>query len=249
MKRPVFKSGCDLTCKVCGVSTPRNSNKQLYCPTCSAEVSKSRYLGAAAGKRRAAVKTASRIAGEARNGAGRVGWTPADVGTDLEWSVRVSVPFTYSFSKNAVWSTAKGGHVFMRAKSRTARGMVTDVLRSSMASAGIVAVEAKVYVDIFVQKSNHKGDAINVIDVVCDGIKDAIGVDDRWFCIKAVDWEIVKSDPRIFIGVGQATLEHHRVCSYCGAILPLGHFNKRKNNHLGVDRVCRSCKSTAKVIE
>jgi len=62
--------------------------------------------------------------------------------------------------------------------------------------------KAKVYVDIVVFKPNHKSDAINMIDGVCDAIKEVIPVDDRYYGVWC-DWEIDKENPRLEIRVWQ----------------------------------------------
>ncbi|MCC7541926.1 MAG: RusA family crossover junction endodeoxyribonuclease [Deltaproteobacteria bacterium] len=175
-------------------------------------------------------------------GDGTIAWAPAEVGVGMAWHVRVAIPFDYGLSKNAVWSSARGGgHVFMRQRARAARAHLAKTLRSALGERR--PVEAKVFVDIFVQKPDQRGDAINVVDVVCDGVKDAVGVDDRWFALRAVDWEVVKSgSPTIWVGVGQVATEHQRICSYCGRALPLVAFNKAKSLPLGVGRECRECR-------
>ena len=93
---------------------------------------------------------------------------------------------------------------------------------------GISVVQNKVWIDILAQKPNHKGDAINVVDLVCDAIQEGCGVDDRWFCIRHLDWEIVKSNPRLFIGIGQASDVPVQVCSSCGVALPFECFTKER---------------------
>lgn len=106
----------------------------------------------------------------------------------------------------------------------------------------------KVWIDILVQKPNHRGDAINVVDLVCDAVKDAVPVDDRWFCIRRLDWEIVKDDPQLIIGIGQETTEDAQVCSFCGQIKPLDAFNKDKRQSLGVGHECRECRSAGRLL-
>jgi Holliday junction resolvase RusA-like endonuclease len=188
----------------------------------------------------AARQSAKLLAGLERKGEGSITWSAADMDIDWAWKATTWVPFTYGLSKNAVWSMAGGGgHMFMRKKAAAARAEITTAVKRAMA--GRQAVEAKVYIEIFVQKSNQRGDAINVVDVVCDGIKDALGIDDRWFCIRGLDWEVVKANPRIFIGVSQEAEEHHRVCSYCGAIKPHSEFGKNKAVAHGVSRMCKTC--------
>ena len=110
-------------------------------------------------------------------------------------------------------------------------------------------VHNKVWIDILVQKPNHKGDAVNVVDLVCDAVKDAIDrVDDRWFCIRRLDWQIVKGDPRLFVGVGQDSDEDCQVCSYCGQIKPLPEFNAARNQPLGVGRECKACRRAGRLL-
>lgn len=173
-------------------------------------------------------------------------WNPNEIGADLSWLVRVSVPFTYSLSKNAVWSMG-GTHVYSRKKATRARQVVRDRVAEAIRNRGIVPVQSKVFVDIFVQKPDHKGDAINVIDSVCDGVKDAIGIDDRWFALRGLDWEIVKhGSPRVVIGVGQESEENRQVCSMCGRIQLLEMFAKHRGTPMGRARDCRECQSAAK---
>jgi uncharacterized Zn-finger protein len=100
----------------------------------------------------------------------------------------------------------------------------------------------KVWIDIFVQKPDHRGDAINFVDLIADAIKVAIGIDDRWFSIRRVDWQIVKENPRIFIGIGQQDLFDSKICSYCGRILPEKNFSKS-------GRECRECTSQKKFMK
>ena len=100
----------------------------------------------------------------------------------------------------------------------------------------------KIWLDILVQKPDHRGDAVNVVDLVCDGIKRGIGVDDRWFCIRRLDWQIEKHDPLLLIGIRQKATENCLVCPHCGAIKPFSEFNKAKHNPMGVGGECRDCR-------
>ncbi len=147
---------------------------------------------------------------------------------------RVAVPFDYCMSKNGLWSNNKKGHVFIRKEMRSARDVISLAVKSAMNRDGWRLYTGKVWIDLLVQKPNHRGDAINVLDLICDAVKDAIGIDDRWFSIRRLDWEIVKRDPRIYIGVSQEITEDHRVCSCCGAARPLAMF-------AGSRRECAIC--------
>lgn len=159
----------------------------------------------------------------------------------MKYLVRVKVPFSYSFSKNAIYSLRKNGHIYLRKEAINIRDALTWEIIA--ASKGHKWKQNKVWLDILVQKPNHKGDAINVVDTVCDAVKRAIKVDDRWFCIRRLDWQIVKKKPQLVVGVGQEEDEDKQVCSYCGRILPLTAFTKNKFDILGVGRECKECRT------
>ena len=162
------------------------------------------------------------------------------------WIMRVAVPFTYAASKNHIYARRRSGHVFLRRESKAKRAEITAAIRAGLVDRRVA--HNKVWLDVLVQKPDHYGDAINVIDLVCDAVKDAVPVDDRWFCIRRLDWEIVKEDPQLIIGIGQDSLEDAQVCSYCGQIKPLTAFNKAKNRPLGVGRECRECRRVGRLL-
>lgn len=166
---------------------------------------------------------------------------------ELIWMLRVMVPFTYAASKNHIYASRKTGHVFLRSESRAKRTEISLAIREGLGDRKVA--HNKVWIDILVQKPNHSGDAINVIDLVCDAIKDVIPVDDRWFCIRRVDWEIIKDDPQLIVGIGQATTEDAQVCSYCGQIKPLNAFTRDKGRPLGVGSECRECRRNGRQMQ
>ena len=120
------------------------------------------------------------------------------------------------------------------------REQITTELKVALAGRRIA--HNKVWIDILVQKPNHKGDAVNVIDLVCDAVKDALPVDDRWFCIRRLDWEICKGDGQLILGVGQDSDTDCQVCSYCGRIKPFTEFNAARHQPLGIGRECKECR-------
>lgn len=241
-----------IECKQCGSVVPRTGPGQLYCVTCSEERARARGRKWARNnpakpsvrKRtldnlaKAREKNAALVSDEKRQG---LSWSPIDE-VRLNWEVRVAVPFSYSFSKNAVYSIGKGGgHIFRRKKANKVREDLTVAIKSALK--GIKPVQNKVWISIFVEKENHRGDAVNVVDTVCDSIKDAIPVDDRWFSIRKLDWHIIKNDPRLIVYVGQDADFDAQACSDCGQILPLENFNKNRTAKNGRGRHCRACSS------
>lgn len=158
---------------------------------------------------------------------------------DLLWALRVAVPFTWAASKNHIYALQQTGHRELRAESGLFRLAVARRIKSALGDQ--VVVQNKVWVEIFVQKPNHKGDAINVIHAICDAVKDAVGVDDRWFSIRGVDWQIIKHNPQIFITVGQEEIEDVRACSSCGRLQSLEKFQNNRAAPRGKNRVCLEC--------
>jgi len=232
-----------IDCELCGIHIPQAWPRQKYCPPCSNKKSQSRrgqYISNMKLKKSLArEKGIETSLDAAKNIQGVFDELPR-----LEWLSVIAFPFTYDLSKNGLLSRAKShGHVYMRQKIKNLRAQMTALIRSTTLSQGRQIFEGKVWIYIYVQKPDARGDAVNVVDFVCDAVKDAIDIDDRWFCIRRLDWEIVKQDPQIYIGVGQEKLtEHQRVCSYCGQILPANQFVKKKADRLGIGRECRECK-------
>lgn len=242
-----------ITCRDCGFATQRTGPGQLYCPECSelrdmvrkklwarknppSAQQKERNRDHTR-RRKELAKDAGAMANlEAKRA---ITWHPTD-GPDLLWQVRIAVPFSYAASKNHIYAMRRTGHVALRRESRTKREEIGRRIRDALK--GRPVAHNKVWIDILVQKPNHRGDAVNVVDLVCDALKKAVDVDDRWFCIRRLDWEIAKDDPMLFIGVGQDTDTDCQVCSYCGQIKELSEFNRSKGNRLGVGRECKQCR-------
>lgn len=240
-----------IICMVCGKDTPKTTRGiQKYCPTCSQQKDLERkkewnrknkkYDPSQAKKKREtkksiAIETGAEISRQEKKS---IFWID-DVDDTVNTQIRVAVPFMYGFSKNATWSYSRKGHVFLRKEQKQLRNLlISKILESSH---DINWYEDKVWIDIFVQKPNHRGDAINVVDAVCDAVKEAIDVDDRWFSIKKLDWQITKEEPMLYVGIGQNQEGHKRICSLCGRIMTLDKFYKDKSDKLGVSRECKEC--------
>lgn len=248
-----MRRGATIICESCGGEAPRRGNVQRYCLICSAAKSTERKakwrcenpFSDEEKQRRLKVKEERdqvlRELGAATGASQRHSIHWLHDAPELLWTTRVSVPFDYGYSKNAIYNMG-GHHVALRQRTRQLRDVLIAKMRQSLETSGPAIVPAKVWIDVLVQKPDHKGDAINVVDTVCDALKEAIGLDDRWFSIYRLDWEIVKTDPRLFVGIGQTTLIPHRVCSYCGLIKPRDdNFRPRKHIADGFSRVCTVC--------
>lgn len=242
-----------VTCELCQTVVERRSPTQRYCANCSerrdlerkrlwaqehppsAEVVETKVCNL--GRQAEMAKEAGRTINRRKKKS--IGWD-GYASPDLIWQVGFAVPFSYAASKNHLYTLRKQGHVVLRQESKAIRDEIT--LRLRQALTGRRVAHNKLWIDILVQKPDHRGDAVNMVDLVCDAIKAAVPVDDRWFCLRRVDWEIVKVNPQMFLKVGQETDIDCQVCSHCGQIRPVQAFTKRKHSRLGIDRVCRTCR-------
>lgn len=254
-KYPPKRASADhgtMRCELCNADCQKTGPVQKYCEPCSEKRDRERKrewlrnnpLTEAQRQANAALQVqndaGSRALGIQRSveSSRSITWQPTgDI--DASWLLRIAVPFSYAASKNHIYAMGHRGHRYLRGESTAFRDSI--ILRVKEALNNREVFQAKLWIDILVQKTNHRGDAINVIDLVCDGLKSAVGIDDRWFCIRRLDWEIVKQSPQIFIGLTQEATEHQQVCSYCGRVLPLDAFYKSKHGRVGVGRECKEC--------
>lgn len=243
-----------ISCATCGKKVVRVGALAKYCEPCSADAARARSNTYARKRAAAGFKTKPRdVLGE-KSALIRAGRMNSDGGSlgferpnpDYAWLARFSIPFTWAASKNHVHSSS-GFHIFKR---RSAREFEAEVGKAALSAlAGRKVKQNKVWVGVIVEKPNQKGDAVNVVDLVCDALKVAIGVDDRWFSLAFVDWRINKNDPQILIQIGQEDVPEAQCCSHCGRIQPFGQFGKKANTKNGIDRVCRDCKRVAREIK
>lgn len=108
------------------------------------------------------------------------------------------VPFDKRLSKNAQKTPFKG-RMILTADARSSSTALVESLRRCITGR---PRKVKTLVSIRVMKPNHRMDAVNFVDVVCDCVQKASGLNDRFYSL-AVDWEIDKANPRIEIEVGQ----------------------------------------------
>lgn len=162
----------------------------------------------------------------------------------FEWYVRISLPFSYVSSKNSAhgYRGHRNGKVkYLKPEYKKYRDSIAYSLHGAVKSVNIKV--NKIWIDIHVEKPNHYGDAVNVVDTVCDAIKIAIPIDDRWYSIRRLDWSINKDNPQLLIGVGQESgLENSKTCHHCGIIKPLTSFTKDRNSRDGHGGECKSCR-------
>lgn len=140
------------------------------------------------------------------------------------------IPYDTGLSKNKLYFGRS--NIFRSPAYKTAQEQIIEqIIFLSKKGKKVFFDRNKIWLDVFVEKLNLRSDAINLVDGICDAVKKAIGVDDRWFSIRRVDWSIVKNDPKILIGIGQE--EERFFCSNCGRFVSL---DKRRNKSS-----CKEC--------
>lgn len=203
---------------------------QLYCVSCRAQPS-----GNAARRAHGTEVSVAAAVGQA--------WLLDLPEPVLRRHVRVAVPFEWGYSKNRAWRHAQG-RTYANASTTALRGALTMQIRAL----GGPWYEGPVWLDILVQKPSMQGDAINVVDVVADAVKDAIGVDDNWYGIRRLAWQVVRRGPLMYVGIGQEVQGHHRCCSSCGQVKSLDQFNRSTRDRLGTTTRCRACMAAGRAL-
>ncbi|MCL5117048.1 MAG: hypothetical protein M1272_07860 [Firmicutes bacterium] len=107
-------------------------------------------------------------------------------------TVTLTVPLTSTLSKNAQHEVGKG-KVFLKDDAHAARDAIGWELKNAL-QGRVFQPRRKVWLDIRVQRSDMKSDPINLLDATADAVKDVIRVDDRWFAVARLDWELVRNE-------------------------------------------------------
>lgn len=236
----------ELICS-CGAVFTSSRRDATRCPTCRHERTKERGRNWVAKnytrrERTPHLSSPSVLSGSARR---NIAWYDEGPPT-LLWHITIALPYSSHFSKNKLLGRTRSG-IYMRREARDAQATIVDIFAAELYRAGRVVVQAKLWVDIFVQKPNHYSDAVNLVDTVCDALKVATKLDDRWFSIRRLDWEVVTDDPFVYVGIGQDTDESHGICQYCKRFLPLSEFRKSTRTRDGTTGRCVECRIPKKV--
>src|SRR3990167_8307012 len=157
---------------------------------------------------------------------------------DLAHGISINIAFDSALSKNNLVKTWFGGINYAQ-KTRDSKDTFIEELQLLKHK----FYNGRVYLDIFVEEPKFVVDAINFLDIIADAIKVGIGVDDRWFVVRRIDWAIVKDDPRIKVDVSQMIKEDYEMCSACGIESPLTQFREnvqraRKEKRKGTNKYC-----------
>lgn len=119
----------------------------------------------------------------------------------ITWLAKAQIPFDYAISKNR--SVRSGnGHMYTPKAHKDLRDALVLLLRSELRGVSLIPGR-KVWLNIFVEKPNNRGDAVNSLDFICDSVKIACGIDDRWYSVAGLDWTIRKDNPQLYVSIGQ----------------------------------------------
>jgi Holliday junction resolvase RusA-like endonuclease len=114
--------------------------------------------------------------------------------------VEVKIPYLPGLSKNKKATFGKGRY-YTNPEYKNAVEALILFIKTNLK--GVQFKEDKLWLEIFYQKPRMNADVANLIDSISDATKEAIGVDDKWFSLKA-DWEYdKKTEPYIVITLRQ----------------------------------------------
>lgn len=129
--------------------------------------------------------------------------------------------------------------MFLAQETKDARTALVEALKEAIA--GRRVSQNRLWIDLLVRKPDHRSDALNFIDQIADAVKEAVSLDDNWFSLRRLDWEIAKDEPVFYIGIGQESDIDLYACSYCGRLLEASAFGANKSTKSGLARTCREC--------
>jgi hypothetical protein len=103
-----------------------------------------------------------------------------------------------------MWRTNRQGKIYLNpTAAREMNSIATQLIANY---AGPQWQKGKIYVAIIVHRPDLRSDPCNFIDTICDAVKRATGVDDRYYAVR-LDWIHDKQEPRIEIAVWQRLKE------------------------------------------
>jgi hypothetical protein len=113
----------------------------------------------------------------------------------------VTCTYSSALSKNARLKRSFRGRLYIAPAAKAAEKVLESELTTGLK--GVKMYQNRIYLDIQVNKSRNTVDALNFVDAVADCLKRVIGVDDKWYGIKALDWTLNKTNPSIIIKLYQ----------------------------------------------
>ncbi len=129
--------------------------------------------------------------------------------------LRVELPFSVHLLKNHAHTLRR----HLTTEARAARQGVVDAVQAARVSGQRRRWPSrKTWLEIAAWKPSHHPDAINLLDGIADSVKVALGLDDRWFSVRRLDWGVDRLEPRVLLIVETDSWEDQVVCEGCGGI-------------------------------
>lgn len=117
--------------------------------------------------------------------------------------INISHDYDIAFSKNQWHSVSGVGKLFNNALTQRLMDGIAMLVRGERNRQGCTFRKGvKTWVRIMVYRPDMRSDPINFMDVIADGIKVGLGIDDNMFAV-VVDWELEKGNPGITIEIEQ----------------------------------------------
>ena len=128
------------------------------------------------------------------------------------------IPWRNGLSKNAMWEVV-GKRIKLTDEAATTKDIIAYEV--ALATKGQAARQEKLWLSIFVAKPRECADAVNVIDVLCDGIEKGTGLNDRFFAIRRLDWVVDADRPRVEVEMSQLIVEAVGTSEVGGSLAPV----------------------------
>ena len=125
--------------------------------------------------------------------------------SDIKWTIFTTLPYDSYLSKNRSIKINKQGLIYKDPKHKKIQEDIYWILKGLTHKNGYSKCPTdghKILLKIHFYKPRVNCDAVNILYGLCDAIKKAIDVDDKWFSIHGLDWSIDKKNPRIDLMIG-----------------------------------------------
>lgn len=162
----------------------------------------------------------------------------------MAFSVRVTLPFDWKWSKNNMWIARGYRHARrLSPEAEHRRALLARAIQAAITESGARPVEAPVFFRIDLVLPDHRGDAINCLDLVADGIENGLGIDDRWYALDGIYWRVREQDEqaRMVVQVTQEWYEPWIRCRSCGIPKPRDQFAVSRRSASGRRTKCEQC--------
>lgn len=121
--------------------------------------------------------------------------------------ITLTIPFRTAVSKNRghrIKQSQYGLATIVKTKDlRSYTHEVHWLIRAEIMKKPWKFENGKIWLTVFVYKPRKNADAINVLDTLADIIKNAIEVDDQYFAVRELDYDVDTANPRIILGICQ----------------------------------------------